>query len=80
MVLQRWNFEKHEYEPFKVPDNRKIRLHCNSMTEVIDCAICGKHIRYGASYTSAAVHDYLGFGYAICRQCHTEEFEKRLKF
>ena len=80
MVLRRWNFKTHEYDPFEVPDDRKARVYCSSMTEAVDCAICGRHVMYGDTYTSSAVHDDLGFGYAICRQCHTEEFEKRLKF
>ena len=44
MILNKWNYKKHIYEPFEVPDDRDVRLYVNDLTEVINCANCGKSI------------------------------------
>lgn len=82
MLLRRWNFIKRKFELFKVPDYRKVAV-CSDLEHMyskIDCAICGKPITFGIAFSSLAVIDYRGNGYAICREYHSAEFEQRLKF
>lgn len=73
MILNRWNHQKRDYEPFEVPDNRRCRTLCFDMDEIVDCASCGASLPYGSMYTSHEIHTASGMAYAVCEKCYREE-------
>lgn len=75
-LLQKWDFEKHEYIPFLSPAGLDAVLIGNKDT-ICRCAECGTEMLYGDSYTSIRIHDNYGFGYAVCRNCSRKEWEER---
>ena len=76
MTLQKWNNTIHQYEPFEVPDDRQVALYTDDMNKFVQCANCGRIIKYGDSYTSRTIQTNMGFGYAICEDCYKKECEK----
>lgn len=72
-ILNRWNHQKRDYEPFEVPDDRRCRTLCFDMDEIVDCASCGTSLPYGRMYTSHEIHTEHGMGYAVCEECYCEE-------
>lgn len=77
--MQKWNAEKGEYEPYSVPNNWICPLYCEDMQRVVNCASCGKIIRYGSSYTSQEIHNSMGLGYAVCQDCYFKEIQRRFE-
>lgn len=80
MILNKWNYKKHTYEPFEVPDNRKIRVNGFNLKEVINCANCGKEVVTGNTYSSLTIHNRIGLGYCVCEECYEKEWKERLKY
>lgn len=79
MTLQKWSYKKHVYEPFKVPDDRDVRLSVDDLKEVINCANCGKGVITGDTYSSLTIHNGIGLGYCVCGECYEKEWKERLK-
>lgn len=79
MVLNRWNYEKHDYEPYEVPDDWNVKMYSNDMGEIINCCQCGRRITFGEGYTSKEVHNNFGFGYIVCEKCNDEEWVRYMK-
>lgn len=73
MKLRKWNDDAHKYEAFEVPDDRQVALYADDMDKFIQCANCGRIIKYKDSYTSRTIHTEIGLGYAVCRDCYREE-------
>lgn len=74
----KWDFAKHEYLPYEIPDE----WHCPLVTELherINCTSCGKIIEYGEAFTSRRIHTIVGFGYPVCESCYTEERAEEAK-
>lgn len=80
MILQKWNYNKHAYENYEVPDNWICKCYSNNMDEIVNCPHCGKQITFCEGYTSMEIHTDLGFGYAVCEECHNKEFERKPGF
>ena len=72
----KWNYKKHEYEPYKLPGNCK--TYSADMEEIVNCAQCGKKVKFGDCYTSQEIHTEYGFGYAVCKECHRKEWQRRV--
>ena len=79
MTLRKWNYDKHKYEPYNVPDEWVCKTFSDDMTEIINCCQCGKEIIFGKSYVSQEVHAPMGFGYMVCENCHDVEMRIRFK-
>ena len=79
MLLRKWNYDIHEYEPYSVPDEWDCRYSGFDMEEVINCCQCGKEVTFGECYSSQEVHSLMGFGYMVCEECHEVEMKLRLK-
>lgn len=77
MILRKWNYEKHKYEPYKIPNNWSCKTYCDDMYEIVNCPHCGKEIEFGKCYTSMEIHTEHGFGYGVCEECYQKEWEKR---
>lgn len=70
MMINRWNGK--DYEPYEVPNDRKIPLMCNDMNEIINCVHCGCKMTFGEGYTSHRYHNNSGMGYYECEKCYFE--------
>ena len=74
MLLQKWNYEKHKYEPHIVPDDWNCQSFSDNMKEIINCPHCGKKLEFGDAYTSLEIHTQVcGFGYGVCEECYEKE-------
>ncbi len=51
-------------------------VYCDSMDEKVNCAQCGKEIKYGNGYVSIEIFSG-AFGHTVCEECHEKEWEKR---
>ena len=80
MILNKWNYKSKKYEPYKVPDSWNVAVYKPNMEDEVDCAICGRTISFGESYSSPAIHTSMGIGYCVCGKCHGEEIVHRLSF
>ena len=80
MILNRWNCEKHIYEPYKVPDEWKCLTFERDLNEEVNCPHCGRVIKFGDSYTSLEFHTEAGFGFTVCEKCYEKEWERRHKY
>ena len=80
MILRKWNYETHEYEPYKIPDEWNVPLITYDMEEIVNCPHCGKELKYGETYTSKEIHNRIGFGFGVCSECYEEEWERRKKY
>lgn len=74
IIYRKWNYKKHEYDPYPVPADKKLVLYTENMDEIVNCCQCLEPIKYGESYTSKEVHNCLGFGYAVCSKCYDKEW------
>lgn len=77
MKIKKWNYQKHNYEPYEVSDNWKIKTYSSNMQEKINCASCGKIIKAGDSHSSLEIHTDIGIGYMICEKCYNKELTRK---
>ncbi len=80
MILQKYNYKKHIYEPFYIPDDRDVRTLTSELKDVINCANCGKKVEFGDTYTSLTIHNEIGLGYCVCEECYEKEWKERSKY
>ena len=71
--MQKWNYEKQEYESYNIPDDWFCPMFCNIMEELINCPNCGTRFEFGNGYTSLVIHGKSGMGYTVCPTCHEKE-------
>ena len=69
-MAQKWNPEKHEYEPYDLP---KGAMLLTDMDTTVSCAQCGKRLKFGSCFTSKQVHNNFGLGYGVCESCYQKE-------
>lgn len=69
----KWDFAKHEYRPYGIPDGWYCPLVLYDMGTIVNCASCGKDLPFGDTYTSRQIHNPFGFGYMVCEACMTKE-------
>lgn len=77
-ILNRWNRQKGDYEPYEVPDDRRCKTFCIDMDEIVDCACCGTALPFGRMYTSLEIHTRTGAAYAVCEKCYKEERRREM--
>ena len=77
MKVHKWNYEKHIYIPYDLPEGSV--LYSYDMDRRVACAQCGKEIIFGDSFTSFEVHSKLGFGYAVCEKCYKQEWKRKIE-
>lgn len=73
-TLRKWNYVKHDYEPYVIPYNWHCPMMAIDMREIVNCASCGKVMTFGEGYTSRVIHSMLGFGYCVCKSCMEKEW------
>lgn len=72
MLLNKWDYITKTYEPFDSPAV-KPALYVEDMEQVVDCANCGKELKFGDTFTSKTIHTHIGFGYGVCESCYEQE-------
>ena len=77
--IAKWNPRKHEYEAFVSPAGDDASLYESDMEKVIKCAGCGKQLPFGETFTSHMIHNQLGMGYAVCKDCYDDELRQMLE-
>ena len=77
MLAIKWNYEKDDYVPYRTPSNWDCKLFAD-LNEKINCAQCGKKIKFGDSYTSLEIHNEIGLGYPVCEKCYDVEWQRRI--
>lgn len=75
--MEKWNYKTHNYDPYEVPIDWNCKTYSEDMNEIINCASCGRKIRYGNCYTSKEIHTSVGFGYGVCSKCYEKEWQHR---
>lgn len=73
-TVGKWNYLKHEYDPYSLPDGATTIA---GLDEVVACADCGKKVIFGDTYTSMEIHNHFGMGYAVCPKCYEKEWVRR---
>lgn len=79
MIIRKWNDESREYDFVEVPDEWKLPLYSENMSEPINCVNCGCNMTFGDGYTSMRYHTAAGFGYYECEKCYSEYLPQRLQ-
>lgn len=77
MLLKKWNYQKHKYEPYEIPDSWNVKIYTNNMEEIINCAHCGRKIKAGDSHSSYEIQNDFGIGYGICEKCFNNEMFRK---
>lgn len=77
-IAKKWNYSKHDYEPYNLPDGASAYPY-DDMDYEISCACCGKRVKFGDTYTSFEIHTDIGMGYWVCESCHEIEYDRRRK-
>lgn len=75
LTVNKWYPDKHKYQQINIPlsENDNIKLYTKNMDEMMNCINCFKKVKYGEMYTSRIYHNYMGLGYAVCKECHEKE-------
>ena len=72
-ILYKYSPSEKKLEPYEVPEDWKCVFNLSNMDELINCAECGKSIRYSDAHTSNLIQDKNGNRYCICGHCKFEE-------
>ena len=72
--MKKWNYEKHKYEEYDVPQDWRCGIYSTDLDELIDCACCGKPIKISDKYRSLEIHTETGQEYAVCKRCFKGEW------
>ena len=71
MKANRWDFERREYDEVDIPG--KCCSYSSDMDRRVACPGCGGEFRYGEMFASRRFHTGVGFGYAVCEACYSQE-------
>lgn len=71
--MKKWNPKKRAYEPYVVPSDWHTPVYTSNMDEPVNCASCGRTMRFGDGYTSRQIHTKNGMGYSVCLKCYERE-------
>ena len=74
--MLKWNYKTLEYEEYTVPADWKVKTFSIDMDEKVNCAACGKSMKFGDGYNSRTIHTVNGFGYVVCKDCYGKDIEE----
>ena len=75
--MKRFDWITRKYCNYYIPASWYCSTYENDMDRIVNCAECGKEVPYSATYVSLAIHNVMGFGYAVCPECYEKEWEAR---
>lgn len=79
-LYRKWDYKSHRYKPYLVPEDKYLTTYEEDMEKIVNCCQCFKELPFGKAYTSLEVQtEPLGFGYAVCAECHEKEIERARK-
>lgn len=73
MKAGKWNSYTKRYENYETPDDWNTPLYTDDMDEIVNCAQCGRTLKFGDCYTSREIHSRHGMGYPVCQDCYVGE-------
>ena len=73
-MAKKWNIQRQQYEPHTIPESWVCPLISMDMELPVNCASCGKPMKFGDGFTSHIIHSDGGFGYSVCGACHEKEW------
>ena len=76
-MLRRYDWASRSYAPYEVPASWRGEKYLQSADTAVNCAGCGKPMRWGDTYTSMEIHDRAGLGYGVCGTCYDKEMKRR---
>lgn len=76
-TLRRYDWKASAYAPYLVPASWRVEKYLQSYEEPVNCAGCGKQLKWGETFTSAEIHDMAGLGYGICGECYDSELARK---
>lgn len=73
--VRKYDRSKHAYNPpVELPKEWHTPLIADDMNQMINCAGCGKELKFGNSFTSMIICDMSGaFGFPVCEECYQKE-------
>lgn len=77
MKAQRFDMNIMDFVPYEIPEGYKSVTYETNMKQLINCASCGRQMRYGDSYRSWRYVDCYHVPYSICNECRLGEQESR---
>jgi hypothetical protein len=77
-VLRRFKPSSPEMEIHTIPDDWNVKVYSDNIEEKINCAHCGKELRFGDAYTSLEIQSKHGFGYCVCKDCYDKEWQRQV--
>ena len=78
--MKKRNFQTHRFEDYTVQEDWKVSMYEKDAEKQINCAECGKPIKFCESFTSRRIYDDMGmFGYAVCYDCHISGLKERME-
>lgn len=80
MIISKWEWNKKDYIPYKIPDEWNCKTYGEDMAEIINCPHCGEKLELGDSYTSLELHWGLGMGFCVCGKCYAKEWERKRNY
>lgn len=73
----KWNYERQAYDQVTIPEGAVTSAY---LSDVVQCAQCGRKITYGAAYTSLEIQTPHGMGFSVCRDCYDDELAREDKY
>ena len=77
-VLRKYSYRRHKYKKYRIPDKWNVQRLIDE-DDVVNCAGCGKLIGWDSAYTSLLIHDDIGIGYLVCKDCQEKEIKHKCK-
>lgn len=79
MFVTKYNQSKRAFERVKLPDNWKCLTFKDILDTTVNCANCGKLIKYADTCVSRELFkgNIDGTGYAVCKDCFRREVRRK---
>lgn len=72
-LVRKYDVEKREMIDWYIPREWRTALWNTNMNDIVNCAQCGKELKYGDCYTSRELMNGAGLGYGVCGACYQKE-------
>lgn len=79
MNAYKYNYKTERYQKHKISDKWNCVSGQLSFDTFVNCAQCGKLVRYGYCLNSWELRDENGRCLSVCNQCNAKEYKRKLK-